>query len=181
MKLFNVHTILYLGLVIQLFFITPGQLLAQPLPEKAKPVSQSTSEITVEVVQGYLTRMGGLCRQANDNELHTEAKAGDTAYSVLVKVDPQRFYVYLSLTDILKMDDDQKRITAVCRRLARLNFELLLGKLEWDQQGQTVRMSYTFSTEEGLGEKTFRAVMATLLQQAGPVRKQLAAAAAQPD
>ena len=139
--------------------------------------TERAAPVTTETVLGYLEALGGECRTAGTGEIQTEARAGGETYDILVKVDAGHFLVYLAVTDLFALPADHGRRAAVADRIARLNYELALGKVEWNVAGGEVRLSYAFSTEEGLGRRTFTGVLGTLLSAAGPVRRALAESA----
>ena len=144
---------------------------------KAAPAPPAAKGITVAEVRGYLEKMGGACRVVGDAEIRSEARAGGVAYSLLVKVDPARYLVYLAIDDFFPLAEKASARANVTDRMARLNYEMAIGKLEWDAQGGQVRLSHSFSTEDGLGYRTFSGVLATLLASAGPAHKALEEAA----
>jgi hypothetical protein len=154
-----------------------GLVLVLAAPTWAADPGDKTGAATPALVRGYLERMGGTCRVVGANELRSEARAAGTTYPVLVKVDPARFLVYLALDDFFPLKAADPARGRVVDRMATLNYEMAVGKLEWDAEGGQVRLSHSFSTEDGLGYRTFSGVLATLLSSAGPVRKALAEAA----
>ena len=149
---------------------------AEKTPEKTA-ASPAAKGITVAEVRGYLEKMGGACRVVGDAEIRSEARAGGVAYSLLVKVDPARYLVYLAIDDFFPLAEKAAARAKVTDRMATLNYEMAIGKLEWDAQGGQVQLSHSFSTEDGLGYRTFSGVLATLLASAGPARKALEDAA----
>ena len=143
-----------------------------------KPASPPAAQgVTVADVRGYLEKMGGACRVIGDSEIRSEARAGGKTYALLVKVDPARFLVYLAIDDFFPLAEKDPARARVVERMATLNYEMAIGKLEWDAKAGEVRLSHSFSTEDGLGYRAFSGVLATLLATAGPARKALEDAA----
>ena len=131
-----------------------------------------------KTVAAYLRSLGVTPERVGENELRVQAKAKGAVYDVLVKVDPEHRLVYVALTDLMPLRASDPAADAVCRKIASMNYDLTLGKLEWNEEGAEVRLSYSFTTENGLGREAFTGLLGTLLLQAGPARAELRAAAA---
>jgi hypothetical protein len=95
---------------------------------------------------------------------------GATRETFMVKAMPQQKLVYIAILDVATILPGQgKRFEA----LAKLNFQLTVGKLEWDPTTNQVRLSYTFAGEQGVDASSFVAVIQTLLVEIESVRQTL--------
>ncbi|HPQ67584.1 MAG TPA: YbjN domain-containing protein [bacterium] len=91
-----------------------------------------------------------------------------------VRAMPSHKIVYLAIVDVYELAADNPKAPAVFRLMADLNYRLTVGKLEWDQQAKTIRLSYTFAAENGVDFASFKAAVQTLLTEVETVRKELA-------
>ncbi|MDP8225753.1 MAG: hypothetical protein P9L99_20505 [Candidatus Lernaella stagnicola] len=95
---------------------------------------------------------------------------GTKPESFLVRAMPEQRVVYLAVLDVAKIPAAQ---LAKFQTLARLNYQITVGKLEWDPQSTEVRLSYTFAGEQPVDFPSFKAVVQTLLVAVETVRKEL--------
>jgi|YNPNPStandDraft_1061719.scaffolds.fasta_scaffold102101_1 hypothetical protein len=93
---------------------------------------------------------------------------GDKAdYDVYIIVDHERAIVYIGLAGYLTVPRDHPSAPAIMSRLMELNWELSLAKFEWHASGEgEVRISFTFTTENGIGAQALGAAIASLLDVA---------------
>lgn len=82
--------------------------------------------------------------------------------------------VYAYVPALLSAAPDARSTPAVLRRLAELNWELLLCKLEWNATSGEVRLSSVQSTASNFDRPAFRAVVRNLARLAGRLRPELA-------
>lgn len=139
--------------------------------EEEKPPRVPLSQIA-----SYLDRMGedGLkYRQVDENTLECRMIGENGTYVTRVRVANKLDLVYLYIQDYLVVPKAHRNKDKVMCRLMELNFELNVGKFEWDSRDGEVRYSFTFSTENGLGFEAFRAVFETLLVTADDKQEEL--------
>jgi len=90
-----------------------------------------------------------------------------------VRAMPSHKIVYLAIVDVYSLPADHPKASAIFRLMADLNFRLTVGKLEWDQQAKSIRLSYTFAAENGVDFASFKAAVQTLLTEVETVRREL--------
>lgn len=83
--------------------------------------------------------------------LSFEADHGD--FDVFILVEKDRAVVYIAVVRYLEVPSYHPRLDEIMRRLMELNWKMSLGKLEWDPGDGEVRLSYAFTTEDGLGTR----------------------------
>lgn len=86
--------------------------------------------------------------------------------------------VYAYVPALAQAAPDAPSTPAVLRRLAELNWELLLGKLEWNATSGEVRLSMVLSTDSNFDRRAFRSMVRNLTRLAdrlGPELRRLAA------
>lgn len=70
--------------------------------------------------------------------------------------------IYFYLERYLVLPSDHARAAAVLRRLMELNWELLVGKFEWNPRNGEVRLSATLNTDSNFDRRAFRSIVAAL-------------------
>ncbi len=127
----------------------------------------ASDEATVDVVKSYLDRM----------ELYYEADAepdravvdlpvemDNATHHVLVISSAESRMLYVALNRYLFVPPDHPHALTVMQALMERNWDLTLGAFGWDPTDGEVRLSYGFSTENGVGFEAFEAVLLTLCQ-----------------
>jgi len=87
-----------------------------------------------------------------------------TDYDIYIVVDQEHAIVYVGLTRYLEVPGDHPAAEQIMARLMELNWELTLGKFEWNSADGEVRISFVFTTENGLGRHALGAALASLLK-----------------
>ncbi|MBC7288061.1 MAG: YbjN domain-containing protein [Armatimonadetes bacterium] len=87
-------------------------------------------------------------------------------YDIYILVRQEQAVVYIAIANYLKVPADHENIDKILRRLMELNWEMSLGKAEWDASDGEVRLSYTFTTEDGLGTQALGVVLGYLVAAA---------------
>jgi hypothetical protein len=82
--------------------------------------------------------------------------------------------VYIFVEELLTAPPADKRTNAVLRRMMELNWELLLGKFEWNPSSGEVRLSVVLSTDSNFDRRAFRSAIRTLDTLAPRYRPELA-------
>ncbi len=119
------------------------------------------------LVKGYLERM--------KLEYTTEASGEDpiflfpikmtnATHRVKVVIDAKRAIVYIFLNRYLNAKPDSGKLPGVLQRLMEENWNLNVGKFEWDKTDGEIRYSYCFTTENGIGYESFNAIITTIAQ-----------------
>jgi hypothetical protein len=137
-------------------------------PPKASASQPFASEAdAVATIKDYLGRM--------DRSFETDSKEGypillftekmdHATHRVRIVIDMKRALVYVFLNRYLSLPTDNPHRDAVLRDLMKRNWDLNIGKFEWDPSDGEVRFSYCFTTENGIGYEAFHAIVRTLLE-----------------
>ncbi|MCX7599752.1 MAG: YbjN domain-containing protein [Armatimonadetes bacterium] len=96
--------------------------------------------------------------------LFFEGDHGD--FDVFIVVEREMALVYIAVARYLEVPSDHPRLDRVIRRLMELNWNMPLGKLEWDPRDGEVRLSYAFTTEDGLGPRALGTAINYLVEAA---------------
>jgi hypothetical protein len=86
--------------------------------------------------------------------------------------------VFLSVPDLARAAPDAPRTPTLLRRLAELNWELLLGKLEWNAASGEVRLTLVLPTHGGLDRDALGVMVRALVALAGRLGPELRTIAA---
>ncbi len=92
---------------------------------------------------------------------------GDHAkYETYVIADTESALCFVIIRNYMTVKPDHRNCDKVLRHLMELNWKLNVGKFEWNPDDGEVRISFTFSTEEGVGFNAFKAVFDTMTNTA---------------
>lgn len=131
-------------------------------------------EITADTLLGYFKAMKIDAQKDPQGNLVFKTGFSDgKQFDFLCVVDSKNKYVYLAVVDIMKLSATAPALCEVTKKIAALNYGLMMAKLEWDKKGGEVRLSTTLSTEDGLSSKRFTAALSTLIASAEQVEKKL--------
>jgi hypothetical protein len=83
-------------------------------------------------------------------------------YDTYVIADPESALAFIIIRNYLTVKADHRNCDKVLRRLMELNWKLNVGKFEWNSEDGEVRLTFTFSTENGIGLEAFKAVFDTI-------------------
>ena len=125
------------------------------------------SGVDLVYLTNYLDRMD-LKYEANEERSAANlVMVGDHGkYDTYVIADPSTALAFIVIGDYLTVPAEHRNCDKVLRELMKLNWDLNVGKFEWDPSDGEVRFSFTFSTENGVGFEAFEAVFGTLIHTA---------------
>jgi hypothetical protein len=118
------------------------------------------------LVAGYLQRMNIDAKRDSSQDFpvfNATVKKANATHRLRIVVDGKRNMVYLFLNRYLTIKSDDAALPRVLQRLMEKNWDLNIGKFEWDKSDGEVRFSYCFTTENGIGYEAFEAIVTTLL------------------
>ena len=138
--------------------------------EEAVPAGETSAVakdgVTVQTITSYLERMNYVYKVEKSikvPEVELLMRGDNGNYQLRIFIDDPRKVVYMCINRLMTIPDSHPRKSAVLQRLMELNWELLIGKYEWDKSDGEARLSYTFSTENGLGYEAFVACFQLLV------------------
>jgi hypothetical protein len=91
-------------------------------------------------------------------------KMANATHHLKIVVDPERKLVYFFLNRYLIVPPRSPNLAKVLEALMEQNWELNVGKFEWDKTDGEIRFSMVHNTEDGLGLSTFEVIITTLLE-----------------
>lgn len=124
----------------------------------------------VALVSGYLDRMGRGYKVEQRDRYPVIALDGvrveHATHYLRIVIDAEKQLVYMFVNRYISVPEDHPRLAEIHRRLMELNWDLNIGKFEWDKSDGETRLSYCFTTENGVGFEAFEAIVLTLLKTA---------------
>ena len=90
-------------------------------------------------------------------------KMDNATHRLRIVIDTERELVYMFLNRYLSVPEDHPNLNAILKALMDYNWQLNVGKMEWDKTDGEVRYSFTFTTENGVGFEAFEAIVTSLL------------------
>lgn len=149
----------------------------RPPPEPAVPRYLAAMEQELRALElDPLCRAESPLRARCELVVHAAGSTAELELRVVYSDDTDTVYAYVPA--VAQAAPDARTTPAVLRRLAELNWELLLGKLEWDATTGEVRLSAVLSTDSNFDRAAFRSMirnMARLADRLGPELRRLAA------
>jgi thiol-disulfide isomerase/thioredoxin len=154
-------------------------------PEPSSPAAGSAdnnpwsdNDKAMAVLKDYLGRMKmefttGM--SGDDPLIKISIKMTNATHHMRIVVDGKKDLVYIFLNRYLSSKPGSDKLPAVLQRLMEENWNLNVGKFEWDKTDGEIRYSYCFSTENGIGYEAFNAVVSTLEQTADKLWPELKA------
>jgi thioredoxin-related protein len=138
--------------------------IAVKAPASDNPWTDEEKAITL--LRGYFERMK---LEATRDETQkypvftAPVKKTNATHRIRCVIDVKRQVVYVFLNRYLQVKPDSPVLPKVLQRLMEENWNLNIGKFEWDKSDGEIRLSYCFTTENGLGYESFEAIVNTLL------------------
>jgi hypothetical protein len=141
-------------------------LSAQPVCAQA-PATSATPRYA-EALAHELKAMGiaAKCTAEADTRQHctwsgrSAATQNDLVVHAVYSDDSDTVYVYVER--YLMLAPEAPRTQATLRRLMELNWELLVGKFEWNPRSGEVRLSAVLNTDSNFDRRAFRSIVHAL-------------------
>jgi hypothetical protein len=119
-------------------------------------------------MEAELRQMGIAAECASESALRHRcrasrpAAAGSAGASLHLVYSDESDTIYFYFERYLLLPSDHARAATVLRRLMELNWDLLVGKFEWNPRTGEVRLGATLSTDSNFDRRAFRSVIAAL-------------------
>lgn len=137
----------------------------EALQADARP-SDFVVEVTPDTVAGFLSRAGYPRHDQASANLFTVPIAGEHArFQVSIQLFEREKVLYFSVHDYLRLEDaaSSQSMVLLLTQLAALNYELLLGKFQLNPRSGEISLSVEIQLDDGLGYRTFEAVLAHVI------------------
>ena len=146
---------------------------SKPSPPNSAAIGPTTANPWLDKIQAtamvrdYLQRMKIDSTVDNSKDypvVRTSIKMTNATHHVHIAIDTDRWVVYIFLNRYLSAKPDSAVLPRVLQRLMEENWNLNIGKFEWDKSDGEIRYSYCFTTENGIGYEAFEAIVSTLTE-----------------
>jgi hypothetical protein len=145
--------------------LTRTFVLASSLLAAATAVAEATPPRYARAIEQELSAMGidARCDLRDDRRQHCSYSRASTGPGR--KLDVETVYsdesdtVYVYVARYLVLAPDAAATQTVLRRLMELNWELLLGKFEWNPRTGEVRLSAMLNTDSNFDRRAFRSLI----------------------
>ncbi len=157
-------TVVRFVVIVSVVLVAGGLWAQEEAPTEAQPAADDG--VTVATITSYLEKMDYVYKVDKSGkvpEIELLMRGNNSNYDLRVFIDNPRKIVYTAVNRIMTVPNVHPRKCVLLQRLMELNWELLIGKYEWDKSDGEVRLSYTFSTENGLGYDAFAACFQLLV------------------
>jgi|GEM_PF-1351274 len=126
------------------------------------PSADFATTIDMEVLAGFLIRSGYTNAEPGGDSLYTIPIDGrNTQFRVSVQLFERENVLYFAVHDYLTLEDaaSSQSMVLLLTQLATMNYELLLGKFQLNPRSGEISLSVEVQIDDGLGFRTFDAVL----------------------
>jgi hypothetical protein len=96
---------------------------------------------------------------------HQRGRASGRELAVHLVYSDETDTIYVYVQRVVVAPPDAETTPAVLRRLMELNWQLLVGKMEWNEADGEVRLSMVMNTDSNFDRRAFRSIV----RQVGPL------------
>ena len=126
------------------------------------PSKDFATRVTMEVLSDFLARSGYTHAERTGDSMFTIPIRGRNAeFQVSVQLFDRENVLYFAIHDYLTLEDavSSQSMVLLLTQLATMNYELLLGKFQLNPRSGEISLSVEVQVDDGLGYKTFDAVL----------------------
>lgn len=88
----------------------------------------------------------------------------NSTHNMRIVFNAENRHLYIFLNRYIMAPADLPNLPVILRALMEKNWAMNFGKFEWDPSDGEVRLSFSFSTENGVGYEAFQAIVVTLFK-----------------
>lgn len=119
---------------------------------------------SIATVKTWLAESKMPYKDAGENAVEFRAGfSAEATVSLFVRADPAMKYLYIAAVDVGRLDAKDPAFAEKAKKLLRVNYGLLLGKVEWIEETGEVRVSQTVSTDSAFSKVDFFTAIQSLL------------------
>ena len=137
--------------------------------QQQAPPQDFVSDVTIEIIQEYLDRSGFPPGELSaPTVLMVPIEGHNTRFQLTIQLFEQEKVLYIAANDYFQIEDasSSKSMVLLLTQVAALNYEMLLGKFQLNPNTGGISLSVEMNLDDGLGFKTFNAVIHHLVQTA---------------
>jgi hypothetical protein len=137
--------------------------------QQQAPPQDFVNEVSIDIIQEYLYRSGFPPGELTaPSVLLVPIEGHNTRFQMTIQLFSQEKVLYIAANDYLQLEDasSSKSMVLLLTQVAALNYELLLGKFQLNPNTGAISLSVELNLDDGLGFRTFNAVIHHLVQTA---------------
>ena len=126
-------------------------------------------QVDVDLVAAYLARAGmEQVERTDKGVLQVPIEGRNTRFVVSLQLFERERVLFMATSEYLQLEDatSSSAMVLLLTRLATLNYDLLLGKFQLNTRTGEIALSVELNLDDGLGYKTFEAVLHHLVRTA---------------
>ncbi len=135
----------------------------------ASPPADFAAVVTLDLIRGYLARVGFDEVRVGPGELLTFTVQGqNTVFDVAVQLFHEEHVLFLSTHRYLSLEaaSSSGNMVLLLTQLVSLNYDMLLGKFQLNPRTGDIALSVELYLDDGLGYRSFRTALAHLVRTA---------------
>jgi len=133
------------------------------------PPEDCAAEVDLARVEAWLLRAGYPVPDHPDPQvLSLPLRGPHPTFRLHIQLFPDEKLLFLQINDYLRVDEAETTgaLVLLLTQLATINYELLLGKLQLNPRSGEISLSAELQLDDGLGYRTFAAVLDHLTRTA---------------
>ena len=137
--------------------------------QQQSPPQDFVNDVRIETIQAYLSRAGFPTGELTaPNVLLIPIEGHNTSFQMSIQLFSTEKVLYIAANDYLQIEDasSSKSMVLLLTQVAALNYELLLGKFQLNPSSGAISLSVEMNLDDGIGFRTFNAVIHHLVQTA---------------
>jgi len=126
------------------------------------PSADFATAVDMEVLAEFLVRSGYTEVETGGDQIYTIPIHGrNTDFQLSVQLFSRENVVYFAIHDYMRLEDatSSQSMVLLLTQLATMNYELLLGKFQLNPRSGEISLSVEVQVDDGLGFRTFDAVL----------------------
>lgn len=152
---------------------------ATPAPTNAPSPTPANAPRYLEAIRNELRALGARAdcsaRSATRAEcsMSVTLSGSERSFDLRLTYSDETDTIYMFIPRYLVAAPTAPTTPSVLRRLMELNWELLLGKLEWNSSDGEVRLAMVLNTDSNFDRRTFRSAFRSLVSTADRLFREL--------
>lgn len=147
---------------------------------RADSSGERAASVDLDLVRSYIRRAGlPAGEQTSPTALLVPINAQNTNFGIFFQLFAEQKVLYIATHNYLRIEEaaSSKAMVLLLTKVATLNYDLLLGKFQLNPNSGAISLSVEIHLHDGLGFKTFEAVVKNLISTADSSHPELVRAA----
>lgn len=155
-----------LGAIFSVLAVTaPSVASAQTDPRYFNQMRAELQAMGLTAQCAAVSATSGVCRAVASAQVSPgQVSATPRRYTLVLEYNDQTDTVYAYLDHYATLRAESANANQTWRRFAEMNWEMLVGKLEWSSRSGEVRLGAVINTDSNFDRRAFRGVVRTVLR-----------------